>query len=94
MSNPTNHLKAIMAFASDEVVRIEVEIEGKENQIEYLSDKLSKLFHELRRFNDEHGRDLHPEVLDAFNASWRNHESSFDVWNAGNNPESINDDDL
>jgi hypothetical protein len=27
-----------------------------------------------------HGRDLHPDVLDAFNAAWRSQEASFDVW--------------
>lgn len=90
-----NNLKSFLVFAQEEAIRTEMVIDDKDNQIVYLSDKLSKLFHELRAFNDTHGRDLHPEVQDAFNAAWRNHESSFDVWSANNPPSpTITDEDL
>jgi hypothetical protein len=41
---------------------------------------LNRLFHALRQFNQHHGRDLDPDVLDAFNATWRSYESTFDTW--------------
>lgn len=90
-----NNLKSFLVFAQEEAIRTEMVMDDKDTQIVYLSDKLSKLFHELRSFNDTHGRDLHPEVLDSFNAAWRNHEASFDVWSANNPPApTITDEDL
>jgi hypothetical protein len=90
-----NNLKSFLVFAQEEAIRTEMIMDDKDNQIVYLSDKLSKLFHELRTFHDNHGRDLHPEVLDSFNASWRNHEASFDAWSANNPPvQTITDEDL
>jgi hypothetical protein len=73
----TRHIQSALRIAQNEV---EGDIQIANDQISYLSDKLSKMFHALRQFNDTHGRDLSPEVLDAFNAAWRNHEASFDTW--------------
>lgn len=75
-----NNIKTILKIADEEADRMDGELSIAREQIVYLSDKLSKLFHSLRRFNETHGRDLDIEALDAFNAAWRNHEASFDTW--------------
>ena len=75
-----NNIKSILKIAEEEAERISNELNISNEQIIYLSDKLAKVFHALRRFNETHGRDLDPDVLDAFNSAWRNHESSFDIW--------------
>lgn len=75
-----NNIRSILRIAQEEADRIDGELNIANEQVIYLADKLAKVFHSLRQFNDTHGRDLHPEVLDAFNLSWRNHESSFDIW--------------
>ena len=79
MSNNTD-IQSLLRLASQEVERLDDKLRITNDQVVYLADKLAKVFHELRRFNDIHGRDLHPDVLDAFNAAWRNHEASFDIW--------------
>jgi hypothetical protein len=76
----TRHIQSILRIAQGEAERLESEINTSNEQVIYLADKLAKVFHSLRQFNETHGRDLHPEVLDAFNSAWRNHESSFDIW--------------
>jgi hypothetical protein len=76
----TRHIQSILRIAQGEAERLESEINTSNEQVIYLADKLAKVFHSLRQFNETHGRDLHPDVLDAFNSAWRNHESSFDIW--------------
>jgi hypothetical protein len=75
-----NNIKSILKIANQEADRMEADLNISQEQIIYLSDKLSKVFHSLRRFNETHGRDLDPEALDEFNAAWRNYEASFDTW--------------
>lgn len=79
-----NEIQSLLRLISNESERLDSKIITTQEQVHYLSDKLAKVFHELRQFNDTHGRDLHPEVLDAFNAAWRNHEASFDIWKSYN----------
>lgn len=76
----SNDIQSLLRLTSMEVDRLDDKLRITEDQVTYLSDKLSKVFHQLRQFNDIHGRDLHPDVLDCFNAAWRNHEASFDIW--------------
>jgi hypothetical protein len=73
-------IQSILRIAQEEANRLDGEINTSNEQVIYLADKLAKVFHSLRQFNETHGRDLDPDVLDAFNSSWRNHESSFDIW--------------
>jgi hypothetical protein len=73
-------IQSILRIAQEEATRLDGEINTSNEQVIYLADKLAKVFHSLRQFNETHGRDLDPDVLDAFNSSWRNHESSFDIW--------------
>lgn len=73
-------IQSILRIAQEEATRLDGEINTSNEQVIYLADKLAKVFHALRQFNDTHGRDLDPDVLDAFNSSWRNCESSFDIW--------------
>lgn len=84
-----NEIQSLIRLVHNEAERMEHKNKIAQDQIEYLSDKLAKLFHELRRFNEIHGRDLHPDVLDAFNASWRNHEASFDIWKSYQDSEPV-----
>jgi hypothetical protein len=81
----TRHIQSILRIAQGEAERLESEINTSNEQVIYLADKLAKVFHSLRRFNETHGRDLDPDVLDAFNSAWRNHESSFDIWQSYQN---------
>jgi hypothetical protein len=74
------NIQSILRIAQEEANRLDGEINISNEQVVYLSDKLTKVFHSLRQFNETHGRDLSPDVLDAFNAAWRNYESSFDTW--------------
>jgi hypothetical protein len=74
------NIQSILRLAQEEVNRLDGDLHTSNEQVIYLSDKLAKIFHSLRQFNETHGRDLSPDVLDAFNASWRNHEASFDTW--------------
>lgn len=74
------NIQSILRIAQEEASRLDGEISTSNEQVIYLSDKLTKVFHSLRQFNETHGRDLSPEVLDAFNAAWRNYEASFDTW--------------
>lgn len=76
----TRSIQSILRIAQEEANRLDGEINTSNEQVIYLSDKLAKVFHSLRQFNETHGRDLDPDVLDAFNSAWRNHESSFDIW--------------
>lgn len=76
----SNNIKSILKIAEEEADRINGNLNLSNDQIIYLADKLAKLFHSLREFNEMHGRDLHPDVLDAFNSAWRNHEAAFDIW--------------
>lgn len=80
MSNPIKDIRSLLRITNAQVDRAEVLSNEQETQINYLSDKMEKVFHSLREFNMLHGRDLHPDVLDAFNAAWRSQEASFDVW--------------
>ena len=80
MSDPIGDIKSLLRMAEQRADSADRKRDEQMNQIIYLSDKLAKLFHDLRAFNNSHGRDLHPEVQDAFNAAWRNHEASFDIW--------------
>lgn len=80
MSEPIRDIKSLIRMASAQADLAEIHKNDQNNQILYLSDKLNKVFHSLRQFHSNHGRDLSPEVLDAFNAAWRNYESSFDTW--------------
>ncbi len=80
MSNPAHDIKSLTRLINQEAERVEHTISNQQNQIVYLSDKLNKLFHSLRQFHQHHGRDLDPDVLDSFNASWRSHEATFDTW--------------
>ncbi len=80
MSNPATDIKSLTRLINQEAERVEFTINNQQNQIVYLSDKLNRLFHSLRQFNQHHGRDLDPDVLDAFNATWRSYESTFDTW--------------
>jgi hypothetical protein len=73
-------IQSILRIAQEEATRLDGEINTSNEQVIYLADKLAKVFHSLRQFNETHGRDLDPDVLDAFNLAWRNHESSFDIW--------------
>ena len=75
-----NNIKSILKIAEEEAERISGELNISNEQVIYLADKLAKLFHSLRQFNETHGRDLDPDVLDAFNSAWRNHEATFDIW--------------
>jgi hypothetical protein len=88
----TRHIQSILRIAQGEAERLESEINTSNEQVIYLADKLAKVFHSLRHFNETHGRDLDPDVLDAFNSAWRNHESSFDIWQSyqSNNPSPTN----
>jgi len=74
------NIQSILRIAQEEANRLDGEINISNEQVIYLADKLTKVFHSLRQFNETHGRDLSPEVLDAFNAAWRNYEASFDTW--------------
>lgn len=80
MSEPIRDIKSLLRMATAQVEAAEGKHNNQHNQILYLSDKLNKVFHALRQFHSNHGRDLSPEVLDAFNAAWRNYEASFDTW--------------
>ena len=80
MSNPAHDIQSLTRLINQEAERVEHTINNQQNQIVYLSDKLNRLFHSLRQFNMHHGRDLDPDTLDAFNASWRSHEATFDTW--------------
>ena len=80
MSNPAQDIQSLTRLINQETERVEFTINQQQNQIVYLSDKLNRLFHALRQFNQHHGRDLDPDVLDAFNATWRSYESTFDTW--------------
>jgi hypothetical protein len=94
MSDPIADIKSLLRLADQRADSASRKRDEQTNQIIYLSDKLAKVFHELRSFNNSHGRDLHPEVQDAFNAAWRNHESSFDIWQSYYNnsqPNNTND---
>ena len=73
-------IKSIIRIADQELDRLNATVDVDRQQIVYLSDKLSKVFHALRKFQDFHGREMDAETLDALNLAWRNHESSFDVW--------------
>jgi hypothetical protein len=84
MSNPIKDIRSLLRITNAEVDRAESLSNAHEAQVAYLSDKMEKVFHNLREFNMLHGRDLHPDVLDAFNAAWRSHEASFDVWKSYN----------
>ena len=84
MSEPIKDIRSLLHITNAEVDRAETQFNISHAQIVYLSDKLEKVFHNLRQFNSEHGRDFHPEVLDAFNAAWRSQEASFDVWKSYN----------
>jgi hypothetical protein len=75
-----NNIKSILKIAEEEADRISSDLNISNEQVIYLADKLAKVFHSLRRFNETHGRDLDPDVLDAFNSAWRNHEATFDIW--------------
>lgn len=75
-----NNIKSILKIAEEEAERISGDLNISNEQVIYLADKLAKVFHSLRRFNETHGRDLDPDVLDAFNLAWRNHEATFDIW--------------
>lgn len=81
----SNHIKSILKIAEDEAERISNDLHISNEQIIYLADKLAKVFHSLHRFNETHGRDLDPDVLDAFNSAWRNHEATFDIWQSYQN---------
>jgi hypothetical protein len=89
MSQPIPDLKSILRLASASVEQAETQIHDKDMQIVYLSDKLNKVFHALRQFHSHHGRDLDPDVLDAFNAAWRSQEASFDTWQSYQKQSSI-----
>jgi hypothetical protein len=80
MSDPIQDIKSLIRILNSETDRAHSQMHNQHNQIVYLSDKFNRLFHALREFNTVHGRDLHPDVLDAFNAAWRSHEASFDTW--------------
>lgn len=80
MSNPAHDIQSLTRLINQEAERVEHTINNQQNQIVYLSDKLNRLFHALRQFNQHHGRDLDPDVLDAFNATWRSYEATFDTW--------------
>lgn len=80
MSQPIPDLKSLLRLAGASIEQAETQLHDKDMQIVYLADKLNKVFHALRTFNQHHGRDLDPDVLDAFNASWRSQEASFDTW--------------
>ena len=85
MSDPIADIKSLLRMADQRADSADRKRDDQMNQIIYLSDKLAKVFHGLREFNSTHGRDLHPDVQDAFNASWRNHEASFDIWQSYQN---------
>ena len=80
-----NNIKSILKIAEEEADRINSDLNTSNEQVIYLADKLAKVFHSLRRFNETHGRDLDPDVLDAFNSAWRNHEATFDIWQSYQN---------
>lgn len=80
MSEKISNLHALLRLTSAEVDNIESKLHQQQDSILYLQDKLNKVFHSLRYFHANNGRDLDPETLDAFNAAWRNHEASFDTW--------------
>lgn len=80
-----SNIKSILKIAEEEAARLDSELNISNEQVIYLADKLAKVFHSLRRFNETHGRDLHPDVLDAFNSAWRNHEATFDIWQSYQN---------
>lgn len=80
MSDPIKDIRSLLRITNAEVDRAEAMSQAHQQQVIYLSDKLAKVFHALREFNAQHGRDLHPDVQDAFNAAWRSQEASFDVW--------------
>lgn len=80
MSNPAQDIQSLTRLINQEAERVEFTINQQQNQIVYLSDKLNKLFYALRQFHQNHGRDLDPDVLDAFNATWRSYEATFDTW--------------
>ena len=80
MNNNISNINALLRMASVEADSIETKLLTQQDSILYLQDKLNKVFHSLRYFHDNNGRDLAPETLDAFNAAWRNHEASFDTW--------------
>ncbi|CAB5238197.1 hypothetical protein UFOVP144_22 [uncultured Caudovirales phage] len=80
MSDKVTNIHALLRMASQEADATEAKIQQQQDSILYLQDKLNKVFHSLRYFHNNNGRDLDPETLDAFNAAWRNHEASFDTW--------------
>lgn len=88
MSN-NKDIQSLLRLTSMEVDRLDDKLRVTNDQVVYLADKLAKVFHELRQFNDIHGRDLHPDVLDAFNAAWRNYEASFDIWKSYQDSEPV-----
>ena len=81
-------IKSILKIAEEEATRLDNDLNISNEQVIYLADKLAKVFQSLRRFNETHGRDLHPDVLDAFNSAWRNHEATFDIWQSYQNDNS------
>lgn len=91
-----NNIKSILKIAEEEADRISSDLNISNEQVIYLADKLAKIFHSLRRFNETHGRDLDPDVLDAFNSAWRNHEATFDIWQSYQNnlPQPSNNTDI
>lgn len=80
-----NNIKSILKIVEAEADRISSDLHISNEQVIYLADKLAKVFHSLRHFNETHGRDLDPDVLDAFNSTWRNHEATFDIWQSYQN---------
>jgi len=80
MNEKLTNIHALLRLTSQEADAVEAKFQQQQDSILYLQDKLNKVFHSLRYFNTNNGRDLDPETLDAFNAAWRNHEASFDTW--------------
>jgi hypothetical protein len=80
MSDKISNLHSLLRITIAEADNVETKLQVQQDNIIYLQDKLNKLFHSLRYFHNNNGRDLDPETLEAFNAAWRNHEASFDTW--------------
>lgn len=91
MSDKISNLHSLLRITTAEADNIETKLHVQQDHILYLQDKLNKVFHSLRYFHNNNGRDLDPETLEAFNAAWRNHEASFDTWQSymksGNTPD-------
>lgn len=80
MSDKITNIHSLLRLTAAETDAVEAKLHQQQDNILYLQDKLNKVFHSLRYFHANNGRDLDPETLDAFNAAWRNHEASFDTW--------------